>query len=165
MRFEGGKELAAALRGLKAGVSKRIQREVLTDVAEPMRNAMSRNAPREPGAPDLADNIRISNGRKLDVVTDTEVAVRVGPTKAFFYGHIQEYGTVQHGPQPFMRPAFDAEAPKALTQIARRLWTELAARGVSRSTSVSTGLNDRSSSGAAGLGARRSFIYKRGKAK
>jgi HK97 gp10 family phage protein len=155
MRFEGGKELAAALRGLKAGVSKRIQREVLTDVAEPMRNAMSRNAPREPGAPDLADNIRISNGRKLDVVTDTEVAVRVGPTKAFFYGHFQEYGTVQHGPQAFMRPA----------QIARRLWTELAARGVSRSTSVSTGLNDRSSSGAAGLGARRSFIYKRGKAK
>jgi hypothetical protein len=44
-----------------------------------------------------------------------------------------EFGWVNHpDAHPFARPAFDTEAPKALTEIGRRLWTELAGKGVTR---------------------------------
>lgn len=144
VKFEGGKELAAALNQLPSRVSRRVLLEVLTDVAEPVRARMGQLAPREPGAPDLADNMVISQARRIGSVEGgqwvssepTQAAVAVGPSKEFFYGLYQEYGTSRHGAQPFGRPAFDSEAPKALSEIGRRLWVELAARGISRLANV-----------------------------
>lgn len=86
MRFEGGAELAKAFEGLTARVSKRMLRESLEDAAEPMRRAMSSMAPREPGAPDLADNIVISTARTKAVEGAQSAAVAIGPAKAFYYG-------------------------------------------------------------------------------
>lgn len=134
-----GRELAAALRSLSPRVSKSIQREALRDAAEPMRSTMGRLAPREPGAPDLADNMAISNATKKDGIDGTTVGVRVGPAKGFFYGYFQEYGTVHHGAQPFARPAFDSEVQKVLPALAKRLWTAMAGRGINRPTQTSAG--------------------------
>lgn len=51
-----------------------------------------------------------------------KVAVFVGPTRRAYHGIFQEFGTVNHGPQSFMRPAFDSEKDEVL----RRLRADLA---------------------------------------
>lgn len=139
-RIEGGKELADALNRLPARVGARVKREVLKDIAEPMRARMGQFAPRAPGAPDIADNMVISNARFVGgEKTDAHMqAVAVGPATGFYYSVFLEYGTVHMSAQPFARPAFDAEAPKALQELSRRLWVELAGRGIGR-TGTSSG--------------------------
>lgn len=130
VKFSGAKELAAALRALPAELSRQMMLDALEEAAEPTRARAAQLAPREPGAPDLADNIGISvanrigdvGGGRWEARHDEEHAVAVGPTKNFFYGIFQEYGTSRHRAQPFMRPAFDSEAPRALTILAQRLW-------------------------------------------
>lgn len=142
MRFEGGRELAAALRGLRPRLSASVQREALRDVAEPMRAHMERLAPRAPGAPDMADHIVISRTLKRDELSDTEVGVRIGPDgrrKRFFYAHFQEWGTARHAAQPFMRPSFDAHVRSIPAKLAAILWRALAGRGVQRPTQMGSG--------------------------
>ena len=130
MKIEGGKELAANLRALPASVSQPIIIRALKDAAEPMRVRMGQLAPREPGAPDIADNIGISvanrigdvGGGRWEAKHDQEFAVAVGPTKSFFYGIFLEYGTIKMSARPFMRPAFDSTVQTSLTILAQRLW-------------------------------------------
>ena len=145
VRFEGGRELAETLLSLPKALSYRVLIEGLKDAAEPMRSAMARNAPQEPGAPDLKENIGISvasrigstEGGRWEAREEGQAAVAVGPTKHFFYGLFQEYGTSRHGAQAFARPAFDSEAPKALAIMQRVYWTILASKGISRSRATS----------------------------
>lgn len=134
MKFEGGKELAATLAGLSTRLKRSVVKEALIGAAEPMRLRMQRLAPVEPGAPDLADNIIVSGGRGGTDSEGTEKAqtVSIGPAKGFFYARFQEYGTVHHGAQPFMRPAFDSEAPKVIQKLAAAVWVELAGKGINR---------------------------------
>lgn len=155
-RFEGGKELAAALGKLPERVSRRIATEVLMDVAEPMRSKMESAAPRGDEAPHLADNIIVSavRAKRDDFGSLSGPSVAIGPMKGIEHGHLQEFGTVHHGPQPFARPAFDSEAQRTLAEINRRLWVELAGKGIHRPTvSAPSEIDDFGSSGGAGLGA------------
>lgn len=130
VKFEGGEELAKTLNALPMELTRRVVLDALVLAAEPMRRSAGQKAPREPGAPDLADNIGISVSDRIGSTEggswrgrdDQEHAVAVGPTKGFFYGLFQEYGTVRHGAQPFMRPAFDSEADGALNILADELW-------------------------------------------
>lgn len=137
VRVEGGREVAQALNGLATRLSRKVQREALYEVAEPMRAAMARHAPHDPGAPDLNKSMTISNATKKDGLDEGAVGVRVGPSKWAFWGLFQEHGTTRHGAQPFMRPAFDTEGPKILQRLVPILWRELAARGVHRPTQTS----------------------------
>lgn len=50
----------------------------------------------------------------------------VGPDAKQFYAHLQEFGTVNHAPQPFMRPAFEEKKGEALDIIKRDLGAEIA---------------------------------------
>src|SRR5262245_13300631 len=105
MRFEGGKEIAAALATLSKRVSKRVSQDALAFGAEPIRKAAGSNAPRRPPQPDMADHIAIGNIRTRE---GESAAVAVGPESDYYYGLFQEIGTAFHGPHAFMRPAFDA---------------------------------------------------------
>lgn len=123
LAIHGGNELAAKLNALPQGPKK----VLLTSgrrAAEPIRLRASQLAPRAPGAPDLADNIGISS---IATRRQDEVSYAIGPTKAFFYGFYQEYGTIHHGAQPFMRPAFQSAAPQALGLLGQMLWQEIRA--------------------------------------
>lgn len=133
MRVEGAAALGKALQGLSSRVSRGVLSKSLRSGAEPIRAAASRFAPRAPGAPDLADHIGISNARP----ESGNVAVAIGPTRNFFYGWFQEYGTTRHGAQPFLRPAFDGESQGALRIIRNEVWDALAKRGVSARSSGS----------------------------
>ncbi len=137
MKFEGGSELIKAMEALSPRVSKNVLKAALEDAAEPMRAKMSRLAPRDPDPIDLADNIVIGNVRaKSDGGQAATVAI--GPAKGFFYGFYQEFGTVHHSAQPFMRPAWDSGVSRAIADIGRAMWTALASRGISRSSTVDT---------------------------
>lgn len=132
MRFEGGDELAANLAKLSMPLSKKIVREALLEAAEPIRAMAARIAPHAPGAPDLRDHIAVAPVRSSELG-----AVAVGPTREFYYGFFQEFGTKHHGAHAFMRPAFDTQAEKALGVLGKALWRELASRGISRTATVS----------------------------
>ena len=49
----------------------------------------------------------------------------VGKKGAPPQGVWQEFGTVNHSPQPFMRPAWDGGKDKLLDGIADDFWTEI----------------------------------------
>ncbi len=49
----------------------------------------------------------------------------VGPDAKQRHAHLQEFGTVHHGPQPFMRPAWDEKKGEALEIIKRTLGDEI----------------------------------------
>ena len=133
MRIEGLAELARTLNSLPQRTSRRVQQEALLDAGEPMRAGISSRAPREPGAPDLADNINLAPLRKQ--AGSEDVSVGIGPSsRFFFYDTMQEFGTSRHGAQPFYRPAFDAEAERVIKTVADRMWTALASKGIHRPT-------------------------------
>jgi HK97 gp10 family phage protein len=129
LRFEGGQQLAAALKGLPSRVSKRMLLEALRQAAEPLRDRMEQNAPVGPDAPHLRDMVVVGPSRGQDA---REAAVAVGATRAGFYGSFQEFGTAHHAAQPWARPAFDATYQQVLRALADEIWIELSARGIRR---------------------------------
>jgi HK97 gp10 family phage protein len=125
-KFDGGPELEAAFNELSLRAGKKVLREALFDGAEPMRLGASQKAPREPGAPDMAEHLGVVALRDRQNMA----TVGIGPDdKAFFYDLFQELGTVRHGAQPFYRPAFDENVENSLGIIGREIWRQLTARG------------------------------------
>jgi HK97 gp10 family phage protein len=139
LRFVGGAELQRTLEALSSRLSRQVQREALTEAAQPIRLTMAQLAPRAPGVPDIAANIVIGTARLL-----RQIAVAIGPAKGFRYGFFQEYGTVRHRAQPFMRPAFDRHVVSGATLrlLIGSLWRALIGRGVgsTRASGGGTGL-------------------------
>lgn len=153
MRFEGGEELARTFDQLSVGVTKRVWQGALYEGGEPIRKRGASNAPHAPGAPDIRANIVMSTVRASRY--DAAAALAIGPARGFAYGLPNEIGTFRQPARPFMRPAFDSEAPKALPIIGQALWRELAARGIQRSATVNGGVSgpDAFTDSGAGLGA------------
>ncbi|SIO36501.1 phage protein, HK97 gp10 family [Rhodovulum sp. ES.010] len=59
------------------------------------------------------------------------VEVYVGPRRQVFHGLFQEFGTVNHPPQPFMRPAWDQDKHAMLGRLRVELADEIG-RALSR---------------------------------
>ena len=129
MRVEGGEDLARELNKLSVRIDRRLLTEALMEGGEPMRQLMKNGAPREPGAPDLADNINIAPVRKQAGDSERTANVGIGVPKKFFYDWFIEFGTVRMGGKPYYRPAFDGKVPETLGIIGAALWRELAGRG------------------------------------
>lgn len=123
----GGPELARTLLSLSPRLSTQLMNAALREGAEPMRSRAAELAPREPGAPDLADNIVVSPVRQT---AKNGTGVAMGPSKGFFYGFFQEFGTARHGAQPFMRPAFDGTQRQVVGIVGASLWAALIRRGI-----------------------------------
>lgn len=105
MKITGGVQLARNLDELSKRLSRQIQRQALVEAGDPIRLAMAQLAPREPGAPDLADNMIISTVRPKG--WGNAVVIAIGAAKEFFYARFQEFGTAQHRSQQFARPSYD----------------------------------------------------------
>lgn len=131
MEVEGLKELEQALLGLDDQVKKKnVARAALRDAAKPMAAKMAILAPDDPktGAPDLSTSIKISKRQRSGTQKkDTPesagwVNMYVGPTgKGYPQAIMQEFGTVHHGAQPYMRPAWDSAKPTIVDDIAKIL--------------------------------------------
>lgn len=153
---EGLRELDDALGELTKGVARNTLRRALLTAGQPMANLMQTMAPDDPattGRHDLKTNIAISTkadgadagkaafsqalrggGSRGDALSAMKSAragaafaeVYVGPTKDAFHGRFQEFGTPHHGPQPFVRPAFDGDAAAMIGRLKDEVATEIA---------------------------------------
>jgi HK97 gp10 family phage protein len=135
VRIEGLQELEAALGELPKATGRNVLRRVLLKRAEPIADAMRARAPDDPatGGNDLKSSIGVGTRlskrqaglhRKAfkDDKAAAEVFVGAGPVP---HAHLQEFGTVNHGPQPFARPAWDAGQATVLDGIKDDLWAEI----------------------------------------
>lgn len=136
LHVQGGEALSRTLDAMPAKMSRSVLINALRAGGMPIRDRAAAGAPREPGAPDLADNIHIGAVRAREGQPPT---VGIGASKGFFYDYFQEYGTVRHRAQPFYRPAFDTEAPNSLGIIGRELWAALLSARVPQGSSESFG--------------------------
>jgi HK97 gp10 family phage protein len=131
----GLRELQDALAELPQATGKNVLRRVLMARAKPLAETMRAHAPDDPetGGYDLRNSITASTRlsprqagihRKMfrDDKAAAEVFVGAGPVP---HAHMQEFGTVNHGPQAFVRPAWDGGHAALFDGIKDDLWVEI----------------------------------------
>ena len=131
----GLKELEAALSQLPKATGKNVLRRVLRSRAQPIADAASGMAPDDPGTGGNDLRSSISVGTKLskrqaslhkkmfrDDRASVEMFVGAGPLPQATQ---QEFGNVIHGPQPFMRPAWEGGKDAVLEGIKDDLADEI----------------------------------------
>lgn len=127
-KIEGLRELDAALGEFKKATAKAIIRRTLKKAAEGMAAAAERNAPVLSGQ--LRESIAIGTKltrrqarlAKKDPDKDF-VTVYMGPNNPAAVP--QEFGTFDQKAQPFMRPAFAAEAENTIGRVRDIMRTEI----------------------------------------
>jgi HK97 gp10 family phage protein len=131
VKVEGLKEIEAALKELPRSTGKSVLRRVLRKRAQPIADAAQARAPRDEGQ--LQASIGIGTKltkrqrgahRKMFKNDKASVEVFVG-AGGLPQAITQEFGTVDHGPQPFMRPAWEAGKDELLEGLKDDLWTEI----------------------------------------
>lgn len=134
VKLTGFKELEVELANLSKSAGKGVLRRALKKSAKPLADMMQNLAPRgETSSDDLADSIAISTKlskrqaakhRRMfrDTKASVEMFVGPGPDPAAWN---QEFGNINHGAQPFVRPAWDQDRMKLLDRLSKELWSEL----------------------------------------
>jgi HK97 gp10 family phage protein len=124
VKIEGLAEIAATLRALPRAVRADVMQGVLLSRAVPLQQAAAGMAPVLTGT--LQNSIIISakpptNRTPKQHRQDREVFVKATSPNAIW----QEFGVPHAPPQPFMRPAWDAEKGKLLDNIAADFWAAI----------------------------------------
>lgn len=110
-KIEGLDGLNKALRNLEQSVSKKARDAALEVAAEQVAERMRQLVPVLSG--DLRDSITVVIGKD---------DVRIGPAGKYAWrAHFTEFGTVNHGAEPFIRPAFDGEQANVTKVISKRM--------------------------------------------
>jgi HK97 gp10 family phage protein len=147
MKIAGLRELDAALGELSKAVAKNTLIRVGKAALEPMAEVARSLAPDDPetGGNDLRHSINV--GTKL-TPRQKRLAKKEPKDFATVYmgtvdpaGVPQEFGTVNHPPQSFMRPAFSQEARPTIDRVATGLKPEIdksAARARARALKKAT---------------------------
>ncbi|MDX1388471.1 MAG: HK97 gp10 family phage protein [Acidobacteriota bacterium] len=112
VKVDGLKEINRKLQRLPAHVRGRHMAAALMRGAEPIRRDAEANAPV------LSGNLSRGMQKDVEETEPTHAVVAVGPEEEDFYGIFQELGTKYHAAQPFLEPAFDANARKAIDIVA-----------------------------------------------
>lgn len=140
MKIKGLKELDRKLAQLPDAVARDIAQKAAIKALEPMAERARTLAPEDPTTPDpdLNTSIVVSPllkaGRASKFRGDGPYFVRVfmGPTKEGYPQAIpQEFGTIHHGPQSFMRPAFEEKKVEAVKILSHELWVGIRSQAVS----------------------------------
>lgn len=153
VQLTGFKELEASLENIGGAVGKRLARAALKKAAEPMRDKAKSLAPVKTGK--LRNSIiigsKLGNRQKRDLrklSKDQRAAIElfIGPSylkgDGGRHGHLVEFGTAPHinggmfkgskhpgsKPQPFMRPAWDAEKEPTVDRLRGLLWEQIEKR-------------------------------------
>lgn len=123
VRFEGGKELDAALSQFTPTKRRAIGRVALDSAGEIMAKAARSMVPVDTGG--LRESIDVSGTlSKAQKSQHTKIADQerfVGPDNRP-QGHLREFGSDGNPPHPFMRPAFDQTKDAVLKRIGDALW-------------------------------------------
>lgn len=136
MKFSGGPELDRALGALadeygKAS-GKAVIRRVLDKALQPMAETARQLAPDDPATASGDLKASITVGGKL-TARQAKLA-RKDQNKALVTRYVgtadvaavaQEFGTVNHGPQPFLRPALQQHKQEAIDIVAKEMGPEI----------------------------------------
>lgn len=137
VKIDGLRELDAALVELGSEFSKSMAkgaaRRTLLKALEPMRDTAIALAPDDPATNgnDLKASITTGTASKLTgrqkraARKDDRAHVTVYMGTADPAAVPQEFGTINHGPQAFMRPAYDEEAEPTLRRVGDGLGPEI----------------------------------------
>ncbi len=140
IRIEGLRELDKALGQLPRATGKNVLRRVARKALEPIIEDAKGKAPvgiPGPGSggklrDSLAVSTKLSRRQKAlhkkmfpSQKSSVEVFGGVGAHAFVPQGVMQEFGTRFHGPQPFLRPAWDSGKNPALNSVKRNLWAEI----------------------------------------
>ena len=125
--IEGLKEAEAALAQLPKATARNVLRRVLKPRAEALAAHARILVP--VGFGDLRELIIVSTQvdkrqRRDHAPIKSGVEMFVG-TSRVPQGIWQEFGTSQHGAQPFMRPVWDSDKEGLLEHLGRDLWAEI----------------------------------------
>lgn len=123
----GFDQLDRTLAKLANGVPETRMRTLLHEGGEMIAAEARRLAPVDTGT--LRDSIQVTDDRDARIygkVNGDGLSVYVGPVGStedgdVYYAKFQEFGTVDHGAQPFMRPAIASKRPEAEAHILKRL--------------------------------------------
>lgn len=130
VRVDGLRELDRALGDLPKATAKGVLRRTLKQSAEPMATLANALAPILTG--DLSESFSYST--KLNKRQGKLHRKAVKNDKAFVEGFVgsndpaaiqQEFGNVNHGPQPSLRPAWEAQKKPTVERISAALWSEI----------------------------------------
>jgi HK97 gp10 family phage protein len=133
IKVEGLKELGKQFELLASDMQKKVARSATNAAAQVVKKIAIRKAP--VSSPEMTPNIPPGNLKKNIIVkrsrlrnsnltSEHRVTVRgkagavVSPYRV---GVFQEYGTVQHGPQPFMRPSLDQGKSQAIEAMKKKI--------------------------------------------
>jgi HK97 gp10 family phage protein len=137
VEVKGLRELGQALQALDKDLQKKVAFSAVAAGASVIRKLAKQKAP--VSSPELSpevspgylrDSIIMRRQRKSRKTAEYAVTVRHKGAKAqlrkdktnpYQIGIYNEFGTVNHAAQPFMRPAFESGKADALTQIQKRL--------------------------------------------
>jgi HK97 gp10 family phage protein len=133
VRVEGLREVEQGLAQLGKSIGRGVMRRVAIKRLEPIAEGMRQKAPVEHG--DLKDSITVTTKRPKRHKKESEVEAYAG-AGPHPQAHLQEFGTVNHGPQPFARPAWDEGRGDLLPGLADDFWEEIdkAAARIARKT-------------------------------
>lgn len=133
-RIEGLKEVNEALSQLPKATGRNVLRRVAVARLEPMAEDARSRASANNWSGELADSIEVTTqargyARRINRKGKSEVEVYMGPAgrgkKAPPQGSQQEFGNQNHGPQPSIRPAWDAGKADLIPGLADDLWAEI----------------------------------------
>ena len=126
-RVRGSKDLSDALRRLPDGILGDL-RPALVRSAQDVADAAEALVPEAEG--DLLGSITVTGPNETTppyaagggnvTAMPNQALVTVGSTDVR-HGHLQEFGTVHHAPQPFLRPAWRLKRRKVEARIRRAI--------------------------------------------
>ena len=134
VHVSGLRELDAALGTLPKATAKAVLRRIGIKALQPMAETARELAPDDPetGGRDLKESITVGSQSKLNPRQrqmnkrrDDKSFVEVYMGTADPAGVQQEFGNVNHGPQSFMRPAFEQNAEGAIKIVGADLGDEI----------------------------------------
>lgn len=142
LRVRGLRELDRALSELPKATARNVLKRAARTALEPMRAAAEAKAPVASG--DLQVSIVLSEKRTRRVKksnpavrqkgggfrrsASTNYAIAMGPSSGegvLNYAALEEFGSANNPPQPFMRPAWDSEKQATLDRLIEELTSEI----------------------------------------
>lgn len=136
VRIEGLREVQEALRTLLPDRKARtVIRKILRDRLKPIAARASDLAPVGPSnTKHLKNSIAVSGtlrrSQRDRSKNPNDITVYAGPSTKYsnavlHYAHLQEFGAPQHGPQAYMRPAWDEHKSGMIRNIGQDVWKEI----------------------------------------
>ncbi len=136
VKVEGLRELEVALKELPKATAKATLKRILLKYGAPVAETMRGLAPDDPhtNRNDLKHSIAVSTRlskrqaklHRKENKDDRDFAEVFIGAGALPQAHLQEWGTINHGPQPFARPAWDQHKDGMLEGFKDDLWKEIA---------------------------------------